>query len=433
MTAWYVYPLAAVDANGATIEGKPKAADVHRWRVAWRVRQPGAPGTLRRRRFTTKGEAEGFHNILVAAATGLWPADDRGWPVRPEEVHMLREAERRAASPTFDDFVGRWWSSVEGTFNSNREARAMDVKLMKQWMGEEYPELPMEEFTDEHANYRLHRRRTTNLRAAGARERASLRGKKVNTEPLTCSPRTEQVFAQTRVMVLRAAAGRGILQAAILDSMRLRGRGRTVWSSRMTLNQAEVAHLAQLMAGHQSGQRYTALIVLAGTAGLRPGELAALKVDDMFLDAPTPFVRVSDSGTQKPGEARLKHRQVGGWRDVPLVPHAVDELREHISSGWTSGERLFSSPEGERLDLHNFTAQYWKPVAEPYARRLGKPIPANVGMRFLRKAAITWWLDSGVDVYTAAKWAGHSPTVLLEYYACATESLNTQAVGKLLG
>ena len=61
--------------------------------------------TLRRRHFKRKGEAKAFHELLVAASAGLWLTDERGWPIRPEEVEQRKEAARQAARPSFSAFV----------------------------------------------------------------------------------------------------------------------------------------------------------------------------------------------------------------------------------------------------------------------------------------------------------------------------------------
>lgn len=421
MTRWRIYPVIPIDQRGARIEDGRAA---HRWLVSWRVEQRGAPVHARRRKFKQKGHAQAFHNQLVAADVGGWRADARGWPVSPAESAA-------DAGPTFDEFVDTWWADVAETFDSTRDMRAGDLRRSKAWMREEFGVIPMADVTDAHANRLLQRRRTTNERASAARLRAQTKGNTtMDDEPYTCSPRTEAMYAQTLRMLLRAAASRGLISPTVLDGIRIRKGGRVVWSSRLAFSREEVSTAATRMLDHRSGKRYACMLMLAGTAGLRPGELRAVRKDDLYLDAPTPFVRVSDSGTRTERQ-RLKHRAVGEWRDVPLTYPVVELLRMHLDEGYGCGDYVFSAPDGGRLDLHNFTVNYWKPVVEAYARELGKPVPGNIGLRFMRKSAITWWLDKGVDVYTAAKWAGHSPTMLLEYYASATESLNTAAVARL--
>tara|TARA_B100000678_G_scaffold291013_1_gene305803 strand:+ start:1556 stop:1774 length:219 start_codon:yes stop_codon:yes gene_type:complete len=56
---------------------------------------------------------------------------------------------------------------------------------------------------------------------------------------------------------------------------------------------------------------------------------------------------------------------------------------------------------------------------------------ATMPPKTLRKAAITWWADSGIPTALAADWAGHSEEVAARYYAGRASNDYTREVALL--
>ncbi len=102
---------------------------------------------------------------------------------------------------------------------------------------------------------------------------------------------------------------------------------------------------------------------------------------------------------------------------VPIAPPLTALLNGHLDEfGTASDGRLFRAPRGGLLG-DKLYGDIWRAArlaaltpeetASPLARR-----PYD-----LRHAAVSTWLNAGVDPTQVAAWAGHSVQVLLHVYA----------------
>src|SRR5262249_11218324 len=125
----------------------------------------------------------------------------------------------------------------------------------------------------------------------------------------------------------------------------------------------------------------------------------------------------TDSGMRSE-ERSLKHREDGVGRIVPCVPELGRYLRDHITrhgtapdgrlfSGTRAGGRLGSSVYGRVWARARTTVFTPEILTTPLAKR-----PYD-----LRHAAVSTWLNAGVEATRVAEWAGHSVGVLLKVYA----------------
>jgi integrase len=164
-------------------------------------------------------------------------------------------------------------------------------------------------------------------------------------------------------------------------------------------------------------------------AATRPAETAELTRDslvslpdqgwgEMLLSGSLPEAGAgwTDGGTTR--EARgLKHRATRDTRPVPVHPELVRLFREHIDRfGVGRKGRLFVGPRGGLVYEKTYLA-VWRE-----ARRmvLGAAAESSLLARRpydLRHAAVSTWLNAGVDPTQVAEWAGHSVPVLLHTYA----------------
>ncbi len=138
----------------------------------------------------------------------------------------------------------------------------------------------------------------------------------------------------------------------------------------------------------------------------------------------------TDSGEQ--GEERgLKHRSEEDSRPVPIHPHLVQILREHIEEYGTGVDgRLFVTRTGRGGNGGvPLPPPYQNPVSMKTVYRVWddarakaltpKQYASPLAARpyDLRHACVSTWLASGVDATQVAKWAGHSVDVLMRVYA----------------
>jgi integrase len=112
--------------------------------------------------------------------------------------------------------------------------------------------------------------------------------------------------------------------------------------------------------------RYRALVLTAGLAGLRQGELLALRRNDVDLSASVIHVRRKrqqlDSGEVIEGPPKSE----AGRRTVALPEPLVDALREHLRQFVASEDDayVFTSSVGEPIDRNNFRRRIWLHATE---------------------------------------------------------------------
>jgi integrase len=178
------------------------------------------------------------------------------------------------------------------------------------------------------------------------------------------------------------------------------------------LDPHEVASLANKVDGHRP---YGLIVRAAGLTGLRRGELAALRVRDVDIDAGHIEVR------------RTAQRRPGGWsygppkssrgaRDVPLVSTLREELKKFIGEHpyrndseamlWPGLAQLNTGMRGEssfdrQIDLVHVQRYALQPASE--ALKLG-----NVTWGTLRHSYASMLAGAGVDIYKVSRWMGHS-------------------------
>ncbi len=193
----------------------------------------------------------------------------------------------------------------------------------------------------------------------------------------------------------------------------------------------------------RSGAQLMAFFASMYYSALRPEE--AVNIREHWLDlpadtgwgwmtlekaAPETGRQWSDSDTRR-DVRQLKHRAVGETRRVPVPPALVEILRAHLKGHGTDDEgRLFRGERGGPLAGVTYT-RLWdrarkaaltdEQYASPLARR-----PYD-----LRHAAVSTWLNSGVEPPRVAEWAGHSVGVLLKIYAKCLDGQEDIALGRI--
>jgi integrase len=147
--------------------------------------------------------------------------------------------------------------------------------------------------------------------------------------------------------------------------------------------------------------RYKALVLLAGTGGLRIGELGALRGRRVDLRRGTVEVvdnLALDNGTPVIGPVKTKASR----RRIPLPRQTVTALGDHLDEfGVGPDDFVFTSAQGHLLRAYQFRRRYFHPAVASVG--LGPLRPHD-----LRHSAISLWIASGANPKVVQVKAGHS-------------------------
>lgn len=147
--------------------------------------------------------------------------------------------------------------------------------------------------------------------------------------------------------------------------------------------------------------RYRALVLLAGTGGLRIGELGALRGKRVDLRRGTVEVAenlILDNGHPEFGPLKTK----ASHRKVPIPRQTVAALDEHLQRFAVGREDLlFTSVTGAILRPYQFRRRHFHAAAE--ATGLAPLRPHD-----LRHSAISLWIASGANPKVVQSKAGHA-------------------------
>jgi integrase len=164
------------------------------------------------------------------------------------------------------------------------------------------------------------------------------------------------------------------------------------------LTPAEVEELAQAI-----HPRYRPLVLAGAYTGLRFGELAAIRTDD--LDFLRRTVRV-DEQLARQGTGKMVPSPLKTWkaqRTIGIPKFLVEELASHISAFPSESDLIFSMPRGGPLDYSRFRARYWNPAV---VTSVGSPCtPHN-----LRHTHVAMLIAQGESPRYIADRLGHEST-----------------------
>lgn len=123
----------------------------------------------------------------------------------------------------------------------------------------------------------------------------------------------------------------------------------------------------------------------------------------------------TDTGSRQPRQ--LKHRARDDTRPVPCVPQLTAILRRHLATfGTTPDGRLFRGSRGGPVPDSAY-GNAWQHARRDVLTPAQVESPLAARPYDLRHAAVSTWLNAGVQPTQVAEWAGHSVHVLLTVYA----------------
>ena len=145
----------------------------------------------------------------------------------------------------------------------------------------------------------------------------------------------------------------------------------------------EVEHLAATIR-----PRYRAFVLTGAYTGLRPGELAALRIDR--LDLLRRQLRVEEP--LKTPAAR---------RTVSFPPFLAEELAAHLATYPGQDNLVFTAPQGGQLRLALFRRRIWHPAVHD---SIGEPMRPHD----LRHTHVALLIAAGEDPYVISRRLGHA-------------------------
>lgn len=199
------------------------------------------------------------------------------------------------------------------------------------------------------------------------------------------------------------------------------------------VDQRSVANPVQartlLKAVRKDKPRLYAFFALMYFAALRPEEAAELRKSNLslpangwgwiFLERATPEIshEWTDSGSRNERRG-LKHREENIGRTVPCSPELTAILHDHLDRYVTAADgRLFRGQRnGGRVNSSVYGRAWAKARAAVFTPEF-EASPLAKRPYDLRHAAVSTWLNAGVEPTRVAAWAGHSVSVLLRVYA----------------
>jgi integrase len=249
----------------------------------------------------------------------------------------------------------------------------------------------------------------------------------------TTANRKRMVFHQA----LEYAVERGDLDGNPLDRVKWKApKTSDAVDRRSVVNPTQARSLLGAVA--QNDGRLTLFFALMYFAALRPAEAVALRLEDcelpktgwgmLYLSRSIPVASPewTDSGTAHESRG-LKHRAMEEIRPVPACPELVAHIKRHIEEYGTGPDgRLLRGVRGERLSEVT-VGRAWRRARKA---ALGKREEASTLAKRpydLRHAAVSTWLNAGVQPTLVAEWAGHSVQVLLRVYAKCIEGQDAQS------
>jgi integrase len=194
------------------------------------------------------------------------------------------------------------------------------------------------------------------------------------------------------------------------------------------------ALLAAVERQSMTGRRLVAFFGSMYYSALRPGEATELHEADLVFsdeDAAAGELRLcesnpavalawTDDGSRQPRQ--LKHRSRKAVRVVPMPPDLARLLRRHLDEFGTGPDgRLFHGQRSPGPIPDSVYGRVWESARLAALTPEEAASPLGATPYSLRHAAVSTWLNAGVDPAVIAEWAGHSVAVLLRVYAkCVT-------------
>jgi len=191
-----------------------------------------------------------------------------------------------------------------------------------------------------------------------------------------------------------------------------------------SLSQEEASRLLEAAVG----TRDEAMLTLALRTGMRQGELAALRWEDVnLIGKPSITVRRSADTRTK---TRVSTTKTGKERKIHIGPRTVEVLKAHrarqleermAAASWADSDLVFPNTKGKVRRRDSVMRSLRRLLEEA-------DLPKDVRFHDLRHTAGTLALRQGVPLHTVSKMLGHAdPAMTLRRYAHVLDDMRDDA------
>ena len=345
------------------------------WEVDWTLPN----GTRRRKRFATKREAEAFQATtlqLVRRGTYVDPKLSEKLTVGKLTVEWLERIKtigangRRPVTPkTYDNYQ-----------------RLVENYILPQWGKTALSSVSYDATSD---------------------WIISLKG--MDGEP--AGPRTRELVGKVFGRIMGYAVRRRLLS---INPAKDPAGGADYIPDARPVKRHTYLSMEQLAAVARNAGSGDLMVMLAGTCGLRWGEVTALTVASVKLGE-KPMLAVTQAYSEVSGKLILGPTKGGEDRQVPIPRLVAERLATAIGSR-PSSAHVFQSPRGTVLRNGNFTKNVYKPAIKSAAG--GDSDFPSPTFHDLRHTAVSLAISAGANVKVVQRIAGHaSATLTLDTYA----------------
>lgn len=426
---------------------EPKSNGRGGWIVRWRVDGKGHSRTWPNKTQAKRGERElhaavdrgetfdggtGYPSswddsgaLTVAEyAIGWFARNLDGWSPKSRDVH--RQSLMHVLVACTDTQPGdrldqvRLWISDQCSPEGLRTG-GVDLERAGEWLG--IHSMPLTAVTPAELRDRILPALATNLDGSQAK-------------PSTLSKRRSTLSA-----LLGDAYSDGLIEANPMTGMRRTGTSKAESSEVDVRSIPDPAtmrlFICAVAAAAPSARRQVAYLAFTLYTGARPGEVSALRTDDLALpnDGSWGEAVMSGSHTEATGrsgtrrsERGLKARSTGTTRVVPLPPELVDLLRLHMQLWSPTGGHVFRNSEGGLLSKNQTRL-----ISQARERLgwVGTHPYADVTHYTGRHVYISSLIRAGVDVTEIADIVGNSPQVIWTTYAGVFASMRHETLPRI--
>ncbi len=216
---------------------------------------------------------------------------------------------------------------------------------------------------------------------------------------------------------------RQIMNAALLDGRIYRNPAQGISLPRAKAKEKKVFTISQLRELAKQCGQYESLVLLAGTTGLRWGEIAALQCKDISILNRN--VKISKAiSLDENGKKILGSTKTHQERVIPVPKEVISQLDAQIAS--RSPERfLYEMPNGGQLDYHNFMNREFRPALAALGYK-------GYSFHSLRHTTASLLISQGAPVTTVSGILGHASTQMtLDVYGHLYEDDSAKYVDRL--
>ena len=283
------------------------------------------------------------------------------WQARwrdPMEVDRAKNFIRRVDADRF--LVKVESDKLRGRYADPRLARTRLADWMEEWQATRTNLSPLTRIRDE-GSIRNHVLPRFGLVPLGRLQPVHIAQWVADLDADGLAPATTRKAYQLLAASLFSAVDNGLIPVSPCRNVKL---PKLTTAPMRILEPAEIRALADAIDG-----RYRAMILTAAFAGLRFGELAALRTDR--FDALRRTLRVEESLAEVRGEFVFKEPKSDAARRVVSLPSfIVEELAQHLAMYADDSGIVFAAPEGGPIRRMNFRRRTWLPAID---RSVGVP------------------------------------------------------------